>query len=186
MRPAQSRHLRGVRRGFTLVEAIAAISVVAALGSVSSAVIFSGITSYRDGSVRAQLHAEESAAFDRISRALWSINRDSSVSVTAPLISSVTNTSISFNTNWSLSLSGTTLLLSENGGTANAIMNDVSAFTITAYDQSNAALTLPLSGTGTQPLRRIQIQVTGTRQGVSDSLRTRVFLRCTMAGAKVG
>lgn len=177
---------RKVRRGFTLVEAIATMSVLIALASVSSTLIYSFVTSYRDASVKGQLHMEASTAFDRITRALWSISRDSSASVNAPQISSVTSNSISFNGNWTLALSGTQLMLTESGGTARPIMNSVSAFSIAVYNESNAAITLPVSGSATQAIRRIQIQVTNSRETVSETLRTRVFLRATMAGTKVG
>jgi Tfp pilus assembly protein PilE len=184
-REAQKRAGR-VRRGFTIVEAVAVMTVVATLASVSSTIIVTAVGSYRDATVKAQLHEEASIAFDRLTRSLWSISRDSSAAVVAPQISSVSATSISYNGNWTLTLSGSQLQLSENGAAAQTLIDSVTSFAISVYDESNAAISLPASGAATQAIRRIQIQVTNSRQGVSETLRTRVFLRCTMSGAKIG
>lgn len=173
-------------RGFTLVETIAAMVVVSVTGILTSGIIFTAVNSYRDASTRAQLHNECSSAFDRISKLLWSVPRDTTASVVAPLISNVTATSISWNTNWSLSLSGTQLMLTENGGTARPILENVTSFSIACFDESNNALAASLSGASTQTIRRIQIQVTVTRQGISETLRARAFIRSVMSGAKVG
>lgn len=174
------------RRGFTLVEAIAAMLIVAVLGSVSSVVIYTAVASYRDASVKAQLHGEASSAYDRLVRALWSIPRDTSASVVAPQVSTVTATSIAWGGNWSLTLSGTQLMLVENGGASKSILNNVTSFTIQTYNESNTALAASLSGAATQAIRRIQLQVTVGREGQTETLRTRVFIRSTMSGAAIG
>jgi type II secretory pathway pseudopilin PulG len=177
---------RPSRPAFTLVETIAAMVVVSVTGLLTSGIIFTAIHSYRDASTRAQIHNDCSAAFDRVTKLLWSIPRDSSASVLAPLISSVTSTSLSWNNNWSLSLSGTQLMLTENGGTARPILDNVTSFSISCFDESNAAMATSLSGAATQGIRRIQIQVTVSRQGVSETLRARAYIRSLMTGAKVG
>lgn len=177
---------RAFRRGFTLVETICSIVIVATVGSASSGIIYSAIRSYRDASTRAQLSDDCSAAFDRLTKALWSIPRDTSAAVVAPLISNVTASSISWNSNWSLSLSGTQILLTEAGGTARPILENVTAFTIACYNESNTALAATLSGAATQPIRRIEVSVTVSRQGQTETLRTRVFIRSLMSGAKIG
>lgn len=185
--PARStRPRRTSRRGFTLVEAIAAMSIVAALGSVSSMVIYSSVSSYRDASVRAQLHSEVSSAYDRVTRALWSMGRNTAATSVAPNITSTTATSITFDTNWTLTLSGTQLMLTENGGTARSILNNVTSFAMAFYDESNNVLGPSLSGSATQAVRRIQLNTTVSREGQTETLRTRIFIRSTMSGAAVG
>lgn len=174
------------RRGFTLVETIAAISVTATIGSISSFIIYNAINSYRTASTKAQLHNDCSAAFDRLTKLLWSIPRDTSATVVAPLISNVTANSINWNSNWSLALSGTQLMLTEAGGTARPILENVSSFSLTCYNESNTALSASLSGASTQAIRRIEVQVTVSRQNVTDTLRTRAFIRSLMSGAKIG
>ena len=174
------------RRGFTLVETIAAIVVIGTTGAVSSGLIYSAVNSYRSATTTAQLHSDCSAALDRLSKALWSIPRDTSASVVAPQISSVTPTSIAWGGNSTLQLQGNNLNLMEAGGAENPILQHVSAFTLTCFDQNNAALPASMSGAATQAIRRIELSVTVTREGVSQTLRTRVFIRCTMSGAAIG
>lgn len=182
----KKRRITKLVRGFTLVETICALVVVATVGSVSSGIIYTAIRSYRDASTKAQLSDDCSAALDRLTKVLWSIPRDTSASVVAPLISNVTASSISWNTNWSLTLSGTQLMLTESGGTARPIVENVTAFTVSCYDQSNTLLAASLSGAATQPIRRIQLQISVSRQTQTETLRTRVFIRSLMSGAKIG
>ena len=177
---------RAAARAFTLVETIAALVVIGTIGSVSSGLIYSAVDSYRTASTTAQLHSDCSGALDRLSKALWSIPRDSTASVVAPQISSVTATSIAWSGNWSLSLSGTQLLLTEPGGTAQPIHENVTSFSLACFDENNSALAANLSGSATQAIRRIQVNVTVSRQGVTQSLRTRAFIRSTMSGAAIG
>lgn len=174
------------RRAFSLIETIAAMVVVSVVGTLTSGIIYTSVNSYRDASTRAQLHNDCSACFDRLTKLLWSIPRDSSASVVAPLISNVSSTSIAWNSNWTLALSGTQLMLTENGGTARPILENVTSFSITCYDESNNSLANPISGTATQSIRRIQLQVTVTRQGLSETLRARAYIRSLMTGAKIG
>lgn len=181
-----SHHPRRRRRGFTLIETIAALVVVSVVGSLTSGIIYTAIGSYRDASTRAQLHNDCSACFDRVTKLLWSIPRDTTAAVVAPLISNLTATSISWNTNWTLTLSGSQLLLTESGGTARPILENVTSFSVSCFDESNTALAASLSGSATQSIRRIQIQVTVTRQGISQTLRTRAYIRSLMTGAKIG
>ncbi len=63
------------------------------------------------------------------------------------------------------------------------LATDVTDFTLRAFDESNAELALPLSGAGCDAIRRLSISLTVQRQGSQDTVRTRVFLRCTMSGA---
>lgn len=174
--------VRRARRGFTIVEAIAVISVLAALGSIASTLIYTSVSGYRNISTQAQLVEEGSTALERLQTELRKIPLDSTASGTAPLISSVTATSMAWNSNYSLSLSGTQLSLTENGGTSSALLNNVSSLTIQCYDESNTALAASLSGSACNSIRRIAITITLTRDSITTTLRTKVFLRSTMSG----
>ncbi len=170
------------RRGFTLVEAIAALTIIGVLGSIGSRLVYSSVTSIRDGSDRAEMHSEASNAMSTITTTLRNLARTSSGGAN---ITSVTSTSIACNTTQTFSLSGTTLNFADSaqGGTSQPMLRNVSAFDVKCYDQDNTALATTLSGTGIDPVRRVQITITVTKNGITETLRTRTFLRNTMQGA---
>src|SRR5262249_7643348 len=153
---------------------------------ISSMVIYTAIAGYRDAAMRAQLHSEVSGAFDRLTRALWSMGRNTAAAGVAANLSSATATSLAWDNNWSLTLSGTQLMLVEHGGASTSILNNAPSFAVQCYDESNAALPATLSGWAPEAVRRIQLTATVNRDGQTDTLRTRVFIRCCMSGAAVG
>ena len=173
------------RRGFTIIEAIATMTVLAAIGSVTSVIIHTTMDSYTAGSVSAQLHSELSITMDRIMRALRKIPRDSGASGTAPNIDSVSATSITWDTDYTLGLSGTNVIYTEDGGTPTVLQSNVTAFGIQAYNESNTAMAATLSGTNCDPIRRLLITITVQRNGVTESLRAKLFVRETMVGTQV-
>ncbi|MFN0132122.1 MAG: type II secretion system protein J [Phycisphaerales bacterium] len=181
-----TRPVLPLRGAFTLVETVAAIVIIATIGTISSSIIYTGINGYRDASASSRLHSEASAAFERIATLLRSVPRSASAGTTAPAITSVTATSIVFDTDWTLSLSGTDLLLAEDGGTARTLLPNVTGLAIQCYDQSNSALSATLAGADCYSIRRIQLSLTVSNEGVTHTVRTRVFVRSTMSGVKVG
>jgi prepilin-type N-terminal cleavage/methylation domain-containing protein len=171
------------RRGFTLVEMVATIAVMAALGTVASTTVLSALNSYLSASTRAQLHTEISMAVDRIVRELQNTQLDTSVSGVAPDIESVSASTITWNDDYSLTMSGGQILFTENGAAAAPILNDATSFGVQTYDESNAALGASLSGSSCDSIRRVRITITMQRNGIAETLRVKVFLRCTMEGA---
>ncbi len=169
-------------RGFTLVETIAVMFLLAVIGSISSALIYSGVSSYRDASTLGQIHEEEATAMARLAVELRKIPLSTTAGTMAPMISDVTPTSIAWNTNYTLSLVGAQLQLVEAGGAASILLDDVSALTITCYDESNNPMAATLSGAACYPIRRIAVSFTVQRHGISDSLRTKFFIRSAMQG----
>lgn len=169
--------------GFTLVETLATIAIVAVLAGLSAPVISAASRSYADGANRAEIATGIDAAMERIVTELRQIPLQSAAVTAKPDISSITNNSITWSTNSSIDLSGTTLRLTLAGGTPRILLTGVSAFSINAYDQSQVALTAPLSGSGCDTVQRLEISITGLRNGVSETHRTRVFLRSLAAGA---
>jgi prepilin-type N-terminal cleavage/methylation domain-containing protein len=170
------------RRAFTLVEAIVTIVILAALAVSTSGLIFDALTVYRDMSLHAQLQQEASSALMRICDEVRKIPLDPAAATPSPLISSVTASSLAWNSNWTLTFSASKLQLVESGGTAATLLDGVTAFTIACFDESNNALSASLSGSACATVRRIQFTLTVQRQGISESIRSRVFLRSTMAG----
>ena len=170
------------RRGFTIVETIAVMSILGIVGSVSSLLIYSGVASYRGAAVLAQIHEEEATAMARLAVEFRKIPLDGTAGSMAPQISSVTATSIAWSTSYSLTLSGTQLRLVEAGGATSTLLDNVTAFSIQCYDEGNAALGASLSGAACYPIRRITVSFTVSRQGTTDTLRTKFFIRSTMQG----
>jgi hypothetical protein len=165
------------------VELIATIVVLSVLGSVASSMLYAATEGYLEAATTAQLHTEASIALARIARELRSVALDSSAADVAPDVESISTSSIVWNDDASLDLSGTSLLLQESGGSAALLLSDVSAFTLAAFDESDASLALPRSGDDCDAIRRIQVSVTLQRYGVSQTLSTKVFLRSTISGA---
>lgn len=180
--PPARRARAGARRGLTLVELIATIVVLAALGSTASLIIFNAADGYLASATTAQLHAEASVALDRIARELRRIELDGTAASLAPDIDAFSATSVTWSGDSILRLTGTNLELVEDGAAAAVLLSDVSAFSLAAYDESDAALSLPLSGAACDPIRRVAVSVTLTRDGVSETLGCKVCLRGTMSG----
>lgn len=176
----------GSRHGFTLIEAITTIVLLSILGMFGSLIILNNTEGYIDASTRSQLHAELSISLDRIVRELRKIELDSGAAGVAPDIDSVTATSIAWRdadgAAYSLTLSGANLLLVVNGGASNVLLSDVTGLTLGTYDENNASLAASLSGVACDPIRRVEISITLTRRGVSETLGTKLFIRSTMSG----
>ena len=83
---------------------------------------------------------------------------------------------------YTLSLSGADLLLAVDGGAAAVLLADVTAFSVQTYDEDDAALADSLSGVACDPIRRVALDVTLQRHSVSETLRTKLFIRSTMSG----
>ncbi len=176
----------GSRRGFTLIEAITTIVLLSILGMFGSLIILNNTEGYIDASTRSQLHAELSISLDRIVRELRKIKLDSGAAGVAPDIDTVTSTSIAWRDTdgdaYSLSLSGSNLLLAVNGAASNILLSDVTAFSLNTYDESNVQLSASLTGASCDPIRRVELSITMTRQGVSETLGTKLLIRSTMSG----
>ena len=69
-----------------------------------------------------------------------------------------------------------------DGGAAVVLLSDVTALSVQTYDEDNTALAATLTGAQCDPIRRVYVEVTMQRSGVSQSLSSKVFLRSTMRG----
>lgn len=181
--PRRNAHPRR-HHAFTLVEMIATMVIIGTLGSIASTIIYQAARTYTSAVLSAQLNAELSAALDRIDRTLRQIPLKSTTP-TAPDIASLAANSITYGTNSVLSYNSATgqVTLAESGGTAALLLQNVTSFSIAAFDESNAALAASLSGSACDPVRRITVTVTVSRDGSTQTLRTKSFIRSLMAGA---
>jgi hypothetical protein len=131
------------------MESMATVAVLAIMGSITSFLILDAVDGYTDASTSAQLHAELSIALDRAMREVRMIELDTYATGIAPNIDDVTPTTII----WTDS--------------------DVDSYLLQLSD-SDLVLQID-SG----PARRVELEVTVERGGVSESLRTRTFIRST-------
>jgi len=148
-----------------------------------SGMVYSATNSYGNATRASQLQDELSIAMDQIVRELRAIPAEPGVDPAAPYLTSVTSTSMQWNTNYALSLASGQVQLVENGAAPLTLLRDVTAFTVSVRDAANGAVATPLVGAACRPVRRIQIDITLSRGGVTQSLRSRVFLRGVMQGA---
>jgi prepilin-type N-terminal cleavage/methylation domain-containing protein len=180
----------GVRRAFTLIESMATIAVLATLGSIASFLVLDAVDDYSGTATAAQLHAELSIAMDRILREVRHIELDGSASGIAPHIIGVDSTYVAWqdsdSDNYSFTLSAGEIFLQIDGVAGAVLLTDVSAVDVKAYDEDNTELPGPLAGAACDDIRRISIEITLLRNGVSESLRSKVFIRSTMSGAEGG
>lgn len=169
---------------------MAAVSILAVLGSIASFLILDAVDQYSDSTTEAQLHAEMSIALDRATREVRRIGLDTAA-VTPPG-PDINNLSPSW-LNWDgplgnqyqllYSVGESALKLEEAGGGLAVLLADVTSCTISAFGDDGNALPAILNGDPCDAIRRILINVTCTRDGVTVSLRSKVFIRSVMSGA---
>lgn len=164
-------------RGFTLVEAIATMVVLAVVSMASSGVIWAAVRSFDEGAETARVHNEASIAMERMVRELRAIPLNGAGT---PDIASVTGQSITWDGGTrSLALSGSDLILTASS-VDHVLLTHVTEFTVQAYDASNTALGASLNGADCEPIRRLSLQVAVSDGRASSVIRTKVFLRCMM------
>ncbi len=149
---------------------------------MASMIIVNAVDGYVDAATEAQLHTEASTAMDRIVRELRKIPLDSGAAGVAPDIDDVTATSITLATGTQITLVGNKLQIANAGPPLIDMLEDVTAFSVQAYDESNAALAAELTGAECDPIRRLALDLTLQRAGATATLRTKLFIRTTMSG----
>lgn len=181
-----------MRSGFTLMESIATIVILAALGSIASFLVVDAVDGYVSASGSAQLHAEASLAMDRIMRELRKIELDPDhvpPPDVAPHIIAVTANSITWDEattgvhslSWSTT-AGDPVMLAIDGAAAIILIDDVTAFTVSTFDSANDPLPAVPSAAERETIRRIAVVLTIQQSGISQSVQTKVFIRSTMSG----
>lgn len=168
------------RRGFTLVEAISSIVVISIVGLVGSRLVLE-VSKVMEGTARrAELSNSLNTVMERAMTELSSIDASSGV----PTITSPSSSSITFTVNGSsrtLSYSGTTVQFTGAAASAATLATDVTAFTLAYYDKNNAVIASPAAAIST--IRSVQLTVTARKAWVSETLRSRVFIRSLSSGS---
>jgi len=168
---------------------MASIAVIGLLGSTGAYLILDAMDDYMEATTTAQLHAELSVGLDRIVREVRRIELDPELAGAVPHIIDYTATSLDWEegptgsvVTYSVSLVATDLLLEADGFTG-SILTDAISFTVRAFNEDNTYLAPPLTLAACAPIRRIEFTAAITRSGVTETLRAKVYLRSTMAGA---
>ena len=187
--PASTRSVPGRpasahRQAFTLVEMLAAVVILGTLGTITASIMMRTASVNADTLLAQQVHSDLEAALERVDRLLREI--PAKPSATTPYITSLAPTALVLGDGTTLALSGTDLQLTEPGQSAVTLLSDVSALSIAATNDVNTALAASLAGSACDEVRRISASITVTRGGVSDTLRTKVFVRCALSGAAPG
>jgi prepilin-type N-terminal cleavage/methylation domain-containing protein len=181
----KDRQNRICPRAFTLVEVICTISILAVVGVLASRLVFTGSDQYLAAASRSAIGAELASAMERIATEVRQIPAKAGVSPTEANLGAISANSLAWTDAGSVSrvlaLSGTNLTITEGADTF-VLLSNVTAFGVQAYDQSNTALPAALASGATAAVRRLEISITVSRSGQSESLRSRFFLRCTVEG----
>ena len=166
-------------RGFTLVEAVAAMVVLSVAAGSSALLMATSSRAYADAAAGARLSAEASVALARIVAEITATGRDPAIqTVSVPAFTAMTTTSVTWPDGRRVSLVGSSIMLRGADGEDRLLLADAS-LDLRAFNEANAPLAASLSGAEAGQIQRIQITITAVRNGVAQSLRTRAFLRCT-------
>lgn len=183
--PAAPSHFRS--RGFTLVEAIATIVVLSIIGLVGARITAEASARYTNAVVRARLHNAASAAMDRITSELRDIQPTSATGAVGPDINSAFSaTAITFNSTAGGSRTITfnsgagTITLSGSAASSQILAQDCSAFTLTYSGSTDSAIA---PGGNQALIRRIAVSLTLSSGGITETLRSKVFIRSMMSGS---
>lgn len=177
-------------RAFTLVEVISCVAILATVAAVSAQLIVSATTTFSEIAIRAELHARLSGAMERIVRELSYVQIDPAAAPVGADIGTYTATAMTWNTELSnpgaITSAGSVRSLTSGyvdttAGVSQTLLPNAT-LTLEYFDQNNAVVTGTTNGTS---IRRVQITLAATESGVTESIRTKVFLRSTMTGSGV-
>lgn len=174
----------GRAAGFTLVELICVTVILGVLGAVTAGVISRAAAAMADSSVSARLCDEAGSAMELMTRQIRSIPGKAGSTPAAADITAITGSSIQFAPSSWITLTGTQVLVSENGGTAMPIAGNVTQLIFEPLDSSGALIATPVAAADLARVQRLRITLTLQRGARTETLRTTVFLRCLLAGAK--
>lgn len=171
------------RRGFTLVEAIATIAVLAVALTVASRIVFAAMDGYASAAAGSRLVSDLSSAMEVASAQLRDLP-GSAIEPLAPEYTSLTDARATWGGSGVLELVNSELRFraDEDATGPRVLVAGATALQLRAFDQSGNPLPLPLSAASLQQVRQTELSITAERAGLSRTLRTRVFHRCGVPG----
>lgn len=167
----QPAHLAG-RSGFTLVEMLASIVIVATVAAVTSPILVSATSAYSKSAQQRRSAERVAGALDRLCRIL----REAPAKASPAGATNFTAASVSSFALFggaSASLSGTDLLLGSATEPPSPLCVGVTVFELTYFDSAGAAVNV---AAGTDSVQRMQIRLAAD----GSELRTTVWLRASL------
>ncbi len=185
--PGCSVAVRGVDRrgrkrpGFTLVEAIATIAVLALVMTVASRIVFAAMDGYVDSVAGSRLASEMSAAMEVVASQFRDVP-DTSDNPGEPEFTLVTLAAAQWGASGSIEVQDGALKVSVEGDAAGerVLLSGVTELRLQPLGGDGTPLALPLSGVSARQVRRMEIMLTAERAGLSRTIRTQVFIRSAM------
>ena len=173
-------------RAFTLVEVITTIVLMSIIGGVASRILFQAFGALDSAATRTDMHNQLASAMERVCSELHTVAITPLSSPATPHITACTASSLTFSNgsaSRTIALSGSTLLITGDAAANSVIATDISALTFQTYNDSNAALPAAPSAAQIATSRRLQITITATRNGMTETLRTKVYFRSMSLGS---
>ncbi len=153
------------------------MTVLSTLGIVSGTLVMNAIGAFSQGSELVDIHNNASLAMERLVRDIRSLPPNAN---NQPDISSFAPSAMTWdNGSHSIAVQNGQLIYTANG-VSRALLDNVSSLSLVAYGQNNTKLASTLSGSDCEAIRRIEIAITVAKGDVSNTIRTRIFLRCMM------
>lgn len=174
MKNTRRGHHGGVapRRGFSLVELVACTAILGILGSATASLMVHASEAYRGAVADARLCGDLSIALDRV----HAVVRDAPSAAGVPDVLAVSPTLLRFG-GTTLTLTAGALTLTEGASPPATLLTGVESLTFSAFDASGTALPADLAGAAALAVRRVGIEITASRDGRRQTLRTLAFIR---------
>jgi hypothetical protein len=167
------------RPAFTLVEAIGAMVVISIATGATVSLVGDSVMVYRDAAAQVALQADANAAMERLIREIRMIPSDLLSGVVVPRLTSLTATDLRWDTG-GFTLDGSTLRAGvgvPSGSPGAEVLSGVTALAFRPLAADGSLLAFPLGSVGLGSVRQVEIDLTVSRAGQSERLRTRVALR---------
>ncbi|CAN5838828.1 hypothetical protein BH11PLA1_BH11PLA1_18860 [soil metagenome] len=176
------RTLCARRGGFTLIEMLCTICILATIAMVTSGLIFQASAAFVAAGTGAQLSGELSGAMERVAREVRMIPAKSGTSGVVADLNGIGSISILYGLG-AVAMKGDALTITEGAGTQCTILENAS-IAFEALDNQGAVIAEPVTGPKLEQVQRVRITLSATRGSETQTLRTVVFIRSLMAGAK--
>jgi prepilin-type N-terminal cleavage/methylation domain-containing protein len=170
MMPAAIKRFRISGFGYTLIEVVMSIVLLGIIASIFISTIVNGAQTYAFIETQNEISFATKFALKRM---LMDCRNAGVISSAGANSISFTN---SFSESMSFSISGTTVLISDNGGVSSyPLAENITSFKISYYDNANNALSTPVADPNA--IQSISIAISALKNGVKFDIRGKLYLR---------